>query len=344
MWVSLPGQTTRGPYTEGKHSDSENVKRPLQNDMSMSIELDDEDLLDIDGSDDPTQAFANRALLGKLRAPARKNRRADVALAAPAAAPPTHFNRPVDDPTIVMGADREDARETIPVPMKLLAAFKPSSAPPAANAPVPGSIAPKSPTISPAPPVKQRNANASYPPIAINVAPHREPAMSFISQRPSRAGWIAAAVIGVLVLVGGSLKVGAPKAPAAAGEPTPVVAPADAPAEAKGSDQEDPKVVTFGDNQGIAIRAKEPRPDAKPEPKADAKKPAPAAHPVTVKPVVKPAVPTKADTSLAASKDKDDKIPATSHEPPPSKMTPEQKKLKSIEQDLADLQLKAAAR
>lgn len=337
------------------------MNRPLLNDQSMSIELDDEDLLDIDGSDDPTAAFSGKAVLAKLRPPPRKERGKERGLGraagqsrvpasvAPAPAPmPAHLARPVEDPTLVMSADRldrldrEDVRETIPIPMRLLPRTGRSS-PPAAAAPVPASMAPKSPTISPVPPMK-RNATSSYPPIAVSLGPHRERAMSFVSERPSRAGWITAAVIGVLVLVGGSIKVATPKAPAV--EPPPAVAAAEpvAPAEA----QEEPKVVTFGDHQAVSIKVKpvDAKPvEAKPDPKPEAKKPAPAPHAVASKPAAKPA--SKPDTSLALSKDKEDKIPSTSHDGSSASSSiskADQKKLRSIEQDLADLQLKAAAR
>jgi hypothetical protein len=296
------------------------VTRPIQNDQSLSIELEEEDLLDIDGSDDPTTAFGGKALLSKLRAP-RKNANAKKRVQV------AHV---VDDPTVIV-RQRSDVRETMPFAM-------PRAPKGASSAPA----APKSPTISPAPPVRERrNAISSYPPIAINVGAHRERQMSFISERPSRAGWIAGALLIALILIGGSLKVAAPKVAPHAAEATPVAA-AEPPAPSSETAAEDPKVVTFGDNQGVSIKSKA---DAKADAKAEAKKPAPHVA-VAPKPAAKPAASSKVDNSLAVSKD-DTKMPATSHDtpPPPSNMSKaEQKKLKSIEQDLADLQLKAAAR
>lgn len=320
------------------------MKRPLKNDESVSMELGDEDLLDIDGSDDPTTAFSAKAVLARLRPPARKKRAPIAVAVADADNDRTLVKRDHEEE-----GDREDVRETIPIAMKLVAsAF--SRTPPAAAAPVSAKMAPKSPTISPAPPVKTRNANASYPPIAINVAP-REPAMSmtFVSGRPSRAGWITAAVMGALILIGGSIKVASPKSQPAA-EPPPVVATEPAPADVP----DEPKVVTFGDSQGISIRAKSDapvKPDAKSESKSEKTEPKTepkkaALHVVVAAPKAAPKpAPLKADNSLAVSKDREDKIPATSHDAPASNASKaEQKKLKSIEQELADAQLRAASR
>jgi hypothetical protein len=295
------------------------VTRPIKNDESLSIELEDEDLLDIDGSDDPTMAFGGKAFLAKFRAPRRNaNAKKRVQVA--------HV---VDDPTVVVRG-RDDVRETMPFPMPR-AASRPASAP----------AAPKSPTISPAPPVRpRRNANSSYPPIAVNVGSHRERQMSFISERPSRAGWIAGAILAGLILIGGSIKVAAPNVAPHAAEAAPVAA-AEPPAPAAETTPEEPKVVTFGDNQGVSIK---PKADAKADAKAEPKKPAPHVA-VAAKPAAKPAASSKVDNSLAVSKD-EAKMPATSHDTAPSSniSKAEQKKLKSIEQDLADLQLKAAAR
>jgi hypothetical protein len=300
------------------------VTRPIKNDESLSIELEEEDLLDIDGSDDPTMAFGGKAFLSKLRAPRKRANGANGA--NPNGKKRAPVADAVDDPTIVVRG-RDDVRVTMPFPMQHATARRGS-----APAPL------KSPTISPAPPVRQRrNVNSSYPPIAISVGSHRERQMSFISERPSRAGWIAGAILAALIVIGGSIKVAAPKvAPAAAADATPVAAaepPAPAPEEAK--------VVTFGDNQGVSIK---PKADAKADAKAEAKKPAPHVA-VAAKPAPKPAASSKVDNSLAVSKD-EAKAPATSHDTAPSSniTKAEQKKLKSIEQDLADLQLKAAAR
>lgn len=309
------------------------MTRKIQNEESLSIELDEEDLLDIDGSDDPTAAFSGKAVLSKLHSPKKKV----------AARQPQVASMVVDDPTIVI---RDDIRETIPFPKALASKFP--FAPPAAHAPINAKMAPKSPTISPAPPVRNRNANSSYPPIAISVPPARDRQMSFISEKPSRAGWIAAAVLGVLIVVGGSLKVAAPKAAAPAADPTPVAAAEPPPAP------EETKVVTFGENQGVNIKPKadakadaKDAKDAKPEPKKPAH-----VWVAPAKPAAKPASSAKVDNSLAVTKEtKEEKkdIPSTSHDATPSSGSSnmskaDQKKLKSIEQDLADLQLKAAAR
>ena len=302
------------------------------NDESLSIELEDEDLLDIDGSDDPTAAFSakkNLGMLMALRAPAKKNR----------ATVQVHED---EHPTVMLRDVNEDGdRATIPVPMHLLAPRKSERTPPAAAANPSAKMAPKSPTISPAPPVKtKRNATSSYPPIAINVSGHRDRAMSFISERPSRAGWITAAVIGALLLIGASAKVAAPKAHVA----PPPVAAAPPPAPLSEPDAE-PKVVTFGDGISIKPKAEASKAEAsKADAKPDVKKPAP--HFVAKAPAKAPATTKLPDGSLSLNDKKD--IPATSHDSKSERsdkpVTAEQKKLKSIEQQLAEAQLKAAER
>jgi hypothetical protein len=270
-------------------------------DLSIRIELEDEDLLDIDGSDDQTLAYSAKKFLRKFTA---KNKRSPYARGNAQAAGP------------VGRESFSDIKETVALPQNLISKLpmmKPEP-PPTVKA-----KAKKSPTISPAP---ERDVNGSYPPIAINVAPMRRQQMSFVSERPSRAGWITAAVIGVLIIVGGFIKVGGvPKLPVAAAEPPPA-AVEQTPAPAPSSSEE--KVVKFDDDQGIAIK------------KDDGKSAAHAKHVAPPPPAPKKLVVAAkaADTSLSESS-KDSKK---------SEKADAKKKPLTIDQDLADAQLRAAAR
>ncbi|MBX3231107.1 MAG: hypothetical protein KIT84_37220 [Labilithrix sp.] len=308
--------------------------------IDESIELFAEDLLDIDGSDDQTIA-APRGLARKLMPPKRKTR------SAAAYVPPPPPSEPEDNRvTQPFGLEKHVPR---PIPaavrtsrMPSMPSYTPSSAAPAhfAFAAAP----PRNPRVEPRDAgstfepvasfvgpahfanVRERKASSSFPPIALAGRAARD-SIAFIQDRPSRAGWIAAAVAAVLLLVAGSMRVQSVVAPApvAAAEPfppPPVVVVAAPAAPAPAAPAADAKVVTFGDDQGVAIK-----------PAAAAK---PAAAPVkhaAPRPTPKPA----STLSLSDSKPKSDK-----GEKSGDKLSAAEKK--KISDELAEAQLRAASR
>jgi len=309
---------------------------PVVEITNESIELDVDDLLDIDGSDDQTLAVSKglaHKIAKRLAAP-KRNARTNV---VPAAAP----SEPDDSrATIPFGLEKHAPKSTsamtprmstVSSPAHFAFAAVPPRNPKASVRDAGSTFEPVSTSSAPAHFAAQprvRTVSASYPPIAIAIA-GREKALSFIQERPSRAGWIAAAVIAVVLLIGGSMRVQSSALPSSATQPaelTPLPAAVE-PEAPKPVEVAIPKVVQFGDDQGVAIK-----PSAKPSA-------SPAKHAAApAKPTTKPAPSAKlADGSLALTDSKTEKKPE-------SKPADKKKPAQTIDAELAELQLRAAAR
>lgn len=294
-------------------------KDPVVEITDQSIELDVEDLLDIDGSDDQTLALSRG--MKKL---AKRGARVSPAAPVQTVPVPTPSDRLSNRATTPFGLEKH-APKLVEKTTRMSSISSPAhlafaAAPPKNPLPPPsvrdaGStfepVAANTPAHFAANQPRERKPSASYPPIAIVVNGHREKALSFIQERPSRAGWIAAAIIAVVLVISGSIRVQS-VAPAAAAPPAELT-PLPAAALEEAPKPVEPKVVQFADDQGIAI---------KPKAAASAKHPVAPAKPAAAK----PAAPR---TEVAAKS-----------EPKAEKKKPAQ----TIDAELAEMQLRAASR